>query len=65
MSEGLLSIIPTDSHEEASAVLASTLIESFSRYKKPISLGLAGGETPSLTYSMSVSYTHLPLPTKA
>ena len=52
MSEGLLSIIPTDSHEEASAVLASTLIESFSSYKKPISLGLAGGETPSLTYSL-------------
>ncbi len=56
MTEGLLTIIPAKNHKEASAILAGTLIESITSADKQISLGLAGGSTPSLVYSMLGEY---------
>ena len=56
MTEGLLTIIPAKNHKEASTILAGTLIESITSAEKQISLGLAGGSTPSLVYSMLGEY---------
>lgn len=56
MPEGLLTIIPVKNHEEASAVLVGALIESISAEEQEVSIGLAGGSTPSLTYSMLGEY---------
>ena len=56
MPEGLLTIIPAKSHEEASSILVNALIESITLTETKVSLGLAGGSTPSLTYSMLGEY---------
>ena len=47
MPEGLLTIIPAKSHEEASSILVNALIESITLTETKDSLGLAGGSTPS------------------
>jgi 6-phosphogluconolactonase len=56
MPEGLLTIIPAKSHEEASTILVGALIESINSTETMVSLGLAGGSTPSLAYSMLGKY---------
>ena len=56
MPEGLLTIIPAKNHKEASSILVGVLIESITSAEKQVSLGLAGGSTPSLAYSMLGEY---------
>ena len=57
VSEGLLTIIPANSHEEASSILVATLIDSITSTNDKQSLGLAGGSTPQLTYMMLREYS--------
>ena len=59
MPEGLLTIIPANSHEEASSILVTALIESITSTNDKKSLGLAGGSTPQLTYMMLREYPKL------
>lgn len=56
MPEGLLTIIPAKNHKEASSILVGVLIESITSAEKQVSLGLAGGSTPRLAYSMLGEY---------
>ena len=57
--EGLLTIIPANSHEEASSLLTAALIDSITSTSEQPSLGLAGGSTPQLTYMMLREYSEV------
>ena len=59
MPEGLLTIIPANSHEEASSLLTAALIASITSTNEQPSLGLAGGSTPKLTYMMLREYSEV------
>ena len=52
MSQGLLTILSAENHNQASSMLANTLIDLISQNNGEATIGLAGGSTPSMTYSI-------------
>ena len=52
MSQGLLTILSAENHNQASSMLANTLIDLISQNNGEGTIGLAGGSTPSMTYSI-------------
>ena len=52
MSQGLLTILQAENHNQASSMLANSLIDIISQNNGEGTIGLAGGATPSLAYSI-------------
>ena len=59
MSQGMLTILSAENHNHASSMLANTLIDLISQNNGETTIGLAGGSTPSLAYSILGQETDL------